>query len=256
MKLKKIASLMLAGVMAVSMLAGCNGAPIDNGGTNAPDEELNTSASVGKSAVFEAALGDLADTKITMSDSNALNTALESAAMNVGSATIIDFTTAIRSANTIRTIANFDQAGDVYVADVPNGSAGVGLGWSFTTTVPAGDLGVAAYEMNAQNVAAAFQTLIPSFQEVNTETVTMLFAVDGFIGVDAAVRQVATVLDNEIGALRIDDDNSADMNCGVDATTLHYSYTGAVSVMNRTLADNHGMGVNIIAVQITRTANA
>ena len=30
MKLKKIASLMLAGVMAVSMLAGCNSAPVDD----------------------------------------------------------------------------------------------------------------------------------------------------------------------------------------------------------------------------------
>ena len=35
MKLKKIASLMLAGVMAVSMLAGCNNGPVnDNTGDN------------------------------------------------------------------------------------------------------------------------------------------------------------------------------------------------------------------------------
>ena len=255
MKLKKFASLALAGVMTISMLAGCSGTGnIDD--VPPVDDDVTTSASVGKSAVFEDALGDLADTKISMSDSNELNVALERASMNVGTATVIDFTTAMRAANRVRTIANFNANGDVYVANVPAGSAGVGLGWSFTTTVPAGDLGVVAYEMDAQNVAQAFKTLIPNFQEVESETVTMLFAVDSFVGVDAAVRQVATVLDNEIGALRIDDDNSADSSCGVDATTLHYAYTGAVSVMNRTLADNHGMGVNIIAVQITRTANA
>ena len=38
MKLKKIASLMLAGVMAVSMLAGCNSAPIDD---NTDDDNGN-----------------------------------------------------------------------------------------------------------------------------------------------------------------------------------------------------------------------
>ncbi len=84
----------------------------------------------------------------------------------------------------------------------------------------------------------------------------MLFAVDGMIGEDAAVRQVATVLDQEIGALQIDDDmNSTTGNWG-DHTTLHYEYTGSVSITNRALADNHGMSLNIIAVQITRTANA
>ena len=84
----------------------------------------------------------------------------------------------------------------------------------------------------------------------------MLFAVDGFIGVDAAVAQVADVIAWEISELKIDDDNSADIAVGPDATHLHYEYTGAVSVTNRTLPDNHGMGLNIIAVQITRTAKA
>ena len=40
MKLKKIASLMLAGVMAVSMLAGCNTA--SNGGNNNDDGQNQT----------------------------------------------------------------------------------------------------------------------------------------------------------------------------------------------------------------------
>ena len=254
MKLKKIASLALAGVMAVSMLTACNTAseqPQD------PTTPPTTTPATGKSAVFEAALSDLADVKISMSDSADLQAALDTAAQNVGSATIIDFTNAIRTAQAgfygVRTVANFDEDGNVYVADVNNGAA---MGWGLTTNVRAGDLSVTAADMNALSVRNAFVNLVPAHKEVASETVTMLFAVDGMIGEDAAVRQVATVLDQEIGALQIDDDmNSTTGNWG-DHTTLHYEYTGSVSITNRALADNHGMSLNIIAVQITRTANA
>ena len=255
MKLKKIASLALAGIMAVSMLTACN---TTSGQPQNPTTPPTTTPAAGKSAVFEAALSDLADVKITMSDSNNLQTALDAAAQNVGSATIIDFTNAIRSAGVggnfgVRTIANFDENGNVYVADVNNGAA---MGWGLTTNVRAGDLSVTAADMDALSVFDAFVDLIPGHKEVDAETVTMLFAVDGMIGEDAAVRQVATVLDQEIGALQIDDDWNTDIGSVGDHTTLHYTYTGSVSITNRALADNHGMSLNIIAVQITRTANA
>ena len=127
---------------------------------------------------------------------------------------------------------------------------------SFQIHPRAGDLSVVAADMDAQNVMNAFIDLVPGHKEVADETVTMLFAVDGAIGEDAAVRQVATVLDDEIGALQIDDDWNTDIGSVGDHTTLHYTYTGSVSITNRALADNHGMSLNIIAVQITRTANA
>ncbi len=255
MKLKKIASLALAGIMAVSMLTACN---TTSGQPQNPTTPPTTTPAAGKSAVFEAALSDLADVKITMSDSNNLQTALDAAAQNVGSATIIDFTNAIRSAGVggnfgVRTIANFDENGNVYVADVNNGAA---MGWGLTTNVRAGDLSVTAADMDALSVFDAFVDLIPGHKEVDAETVTMLFAVDGMIGENAAVRQVAAVLDQEIGALQIDDDWNTDIGSVGDHTTLHYTYTGSVSITNRALADNHGMSLNIIAVQITRTANA
>ena len=255
MKLKKIASLALAGIMAVSMLTACN---TTSGQPQNPTTPPTTTPATGKSAVFEAALSDLADVKITMSDSNNLQTALDTAAQNVGSATIIDFTNAIRSAGVggnfgVRTIANFDDDGNVYVANVNDG---VAMGWGLTTNVRAGDLSVTAADMDALSVFDAFVDLIPGHKEVDAETVTMLFAVDGMIGENAAVRQVAAVLDQEIGALQIDDDWNTDIGSVGDHTTLHYTYTGSVSITNRALADNHGMSLNIIAVQITRTANA
>ena len=257
MKLKKIASLALAGIMAVSMFAGC----AETNANSTPTPTPTPTPVSGASSTFAAELGPLASVKITMADDNNLQTALNAAAGNIGSATIIDFTNAVRAAGHawggVRTIANFDANYNVYIADVNAGDAIVSLGpWDLVTNVPAGDLGVVADDMGALNADAAFRTLIPGFQEVGTETVTMLFAVDGVVSQTAAVRQVAKVLDSSIGALRIDDDNSADINWGPDATTLHYSYNGSVAVTNRALADNHGMSLNIIAVQITRTANA
>ena len=254
MKLKKIASLMLAGVMAVSMLAGCSTT------SNEPQEPTTpptTTPVSGKSAVFEAQLTDLADMKITMEDNADLQAALDAAAQNVGSATIIDFTNAIRSASVgnfgVRTIANFDEDGNVYVANVNDG---VAMGWGLTTNVNAGDLSVVADDMDAMHVRDAFVNLLPEHKEVADDAVTMLFAVDGTIGEDAAVRQVAKVLNNEIENLQIDDDMNTTAPGWSDHTTLHYNYTGSVCITNRALADNHGMSLNIIAVQITRTANA
>ena len=253
MKLKKIASLALAGVMAVSMLAGCS--TTSNEVPQDPTTPPTTTPVSGKSAVFEAQLTDLADVKITMEDSADLQAALDAAAQNVGSATIIDFTNAIRTAQAgsygVRTIANFDQNGSVYVADVNNGSA-----WGPATNVNAGDLSVVAADMDADIVALAFYNLIPEHKEVAADTVTMLFAVDGTVGEDAAVRQVAKVLSDDIERLQIDDDMNTTGAGWSDHTTLHYSYTGSVCITNRALADNHGMSLNIIAVQITRTANA
>ena len=254
MKLKKFASLALAGVMTVSMLAGCSTT------SNEPQEPTTpptTTPVSGKSAVFEAQLTDLADMKITMEDNADLQAALDAAAQNVGSATIIDFTNAIRTAQAgfygVRTVANFDDDGNVYVANVNDG---VAMGWGLTTNVRAGDLSVVADDMGAMNVFRAFVNLLPEHKEVDDDAVTMLFAVDGTIGEDAAVRQVAKVLNNEIENLQIDDDMNTTAPGWSDHTTLHYNYTGSVCITNRALADNHGMSLNIIAVQITRTANA
>ena len=75
MKLKKIASLMLAGIMAVSMLAGCNGStPVD-------DDPASSTPVV--SDVVEYANGALSGTEkgvFTFKSSTELDTALQAAA--------------------------------------------------------------------------------------------------------------------------------------------------------------------------------
>ena len=145
MKLKKIASLALAGIMAVSMFAGC----AETNANSTPTPTPTPTPVSGASNVFAAELNNLASVKITMADDANLQTALNAAAGNIGSATIIDFTNAVRAAGHawggVRTIANFDANYNVYIADVNAGDAIVSLGpWDLVTNVPAGDLGVVA----------------------------------------------------------------------------------------------------------------
>ena len=82
MKLKKIASLMLAGVMAVSMLAGCQNA--SNGGNNGGegDGENNGVVSGISSAISTAVKADVTgiDTNVKFSDDSALDENLKYAA--------------------------------------------------------------------------------------------------------------------------------------------------------------------------------
>ena len=260
MKLKKIASLMLAGIMAVSMLTACDttsNTPVVPDG----DGDVTTTPVNDMTSAFQLGLSDKAELKVNMSYSEDLQDDLAFAAGEVGYATILDFCTAIRTAGTIggsgvRTVANFDQDGNVYVANVNAGQWAVWTPWTgdMTTNNFAGDLSVAAADMSALNVEDAFNTLIPSYNEVEDETVTMLFAVDDTIGEANAVKQVGQLVNFWIEQLRIDDDNSKEnQKHEVDATTFHYVYNGSVAIENKSI-DSHDMGVNLIAVEITRVA--
>ena len=262
MKLKKIASLALAGIMAVSMLTACDTTSNTPEGPNGNDDVITTPVNDMTSA-FQSGLSDKAELKVNMSYSEDLQDDLAYAAGEVGYATILDFCTAIRTAGTrfgsgVRTVANFDQEGNVYVANVNDGQWAVWDWWNWTdmtTNNFAGDLSVAAADMSALNVADAFNSLIPNYNEVEDETVTMLFAVDDTIGEANAVAQVGKLMNFWIEQLRIDDDNSLE-NQGkhdVDATTFHYVYNGSVAIENKSI-DSHDMGVNLIAVEITRVA--
>ncbi len=79
MKLKKIASLMLAGVMAVSMLAGCATASNNgNGGEGEGEGQGQVSTSNSSSILHDAMVGD-ARKMTTPTASSALDTALKNA---------------------------------------------------------------------------------------------------------------------------------------------------------------------------------
>ncbi|SRR5699024_10420951 len=255
MKLKKIASLALAGVMAVSMLAGCSGSTT-NDNTNGDDNTITVPAS-NASTVFQKALSSKANIKIDMADNGTLNTNLNTAVENLTSSTIKVFN------NINKGVMNFAVNGYYWM-----GEEGQMIG-NVVDSVIGGDLKIIADEMGADDMwLNAFAALRPTFNEAESETVTMLYAVDSAVSEDAAVKQVAKRLDGAISLLQIDDDvidpsiatpavaGLAEVNPGLDWTTLHYEYTGSVSVASKILTENHGMGMRIVAVQITRTAVA
>ena len=233
MKLKKIASLALAGVMAVSMLAGCSTTSAEP--TPDPDDSVVTPAS-GYSATFADALTGAAAKKITMEDNADLTAKLNDAMGNLSSSTLTKFFTAVGGSDVLDLSVN-------------------GIGNLQDVKRLTGDMG-------SVSVTEAFQNLVPQSNALTDEsnwkdeTVTMLFAVDGLVDENKAVEQVAADLNDEIGKLYRDNDSTWDQQWGHDHTTLGYKYTGSVSVASKTWIDNTTVGVHVIAVQITRTAIA
>ena len=235
MKLKKIASLALAGVMAVSMLAGCSTTSVEP--TPNPDDNNSVvTPANGYSATFADALTGAAAKKITMEDNADLTAKLNDAMGNLSSSTLTKFFTAVGGSDVLDLSVN-------------------GIGDLQDVKRLTGDMG-------SVSVRDAFKALVPESNALTDEsnwkdeTVTMLFAVDGLVDENKAVEQVAADLNDEIGKLYRDNDSTSDKNWGMDHTTLGYKYTGSVSVASKTWIDNTTVGVHVIAVQITRTAIA
>ena len=231
MKLKKIASLALAGVMAVSMLTACNGSTT-NDNTNG-DDNTNTTPAATYSSTFGDALKGVAGVngKIVMSDNAELTADLNKAIEKLSAATILRYYTDLGANHYDKTVNNFAGGSEF------------------------NDLREIANDMSAKAVKTAFGTAEDMLGDFTSEkyyedkTVTMLFAVDSTVSASAAVAEVASDLQDEIAALKIENKDS-------NENTLHFNYDGSVSVATKTLTENHGMGMHIIAVQITRTATA
>ena len=232
MKLKKIASLALAGIMAVSMLTACGDNISDD--TNG-DDNTNTTPAATYSSTFGAALKDQAavDGKITMADNAELTANLNKAIEKLSAATIMRFYSDVDNNYVDRTAVNIEK-----------------------NTLNAADLNAIVADMEAVSDDTAFspvKNMLGDFDEANKpwedKTVTMLFAVDSTVSANAAVAEVANALNDDIGDLAIN-------NVGDANDQMHYNYTGSVSVATKTLSENHGMGMHIVAVQITRSAHA
>ena len=239
MKLKKIASMMLAGVMAVSMLAGCSGNTIGDN-TNG-DDNTNTTPAATYSSTFAAALKDQAavEGKITMADNAELTADLNKAIEKLSAASIMRFYSDFGNGT------NYNRI----VADIASAKN------------PEGDLAAIVKDMDAKAVNTAFGStkgMLADDAVANKpwedKTVTMLFAVDSTVSANAAVAEVADALNAKIADLKINNKGTA--TTSDDVNELHYSYTGSVSVATKTLTENHGMGMHIVAVQITRSAHA
>ena len=232
MKLKKIASLALAGVMAVSMLAGCSTTSVDPDPN--PGEDPGNVTTAGYSSLFEDTLSDYADLRISMSDSDELTTNLNTAIGNVNSALMTEFHK-----------INMDTV-DLLSYRFDNRA----IDWMIE------DLGGEEVVMSQSE---AFQALVPQPDEFVEDdnlnkSVIMLFAVDNAVDEESAVKQIANNLDTDIRHLYNDNDSTYDKGYGVDHTTLNYTYTGSVSVASKNWVDVTTVGMHFVAVQINRVA--
>ena len=133
MKLKKIASLMLAGVMAVSMLAGCSGNTTDNGGASSGD----TTPSSSYTETVLKATNAATQTKLSASTNDKLDKAVAWAAQ-------MDRATDL---GTTQTLTNIDNSNWDIVKNAEKYMTGSGLN-TYTTNASAWDFSADSLKMS------------------------------------------------------------------------------------------------------------
>ena len=222
MKLKKIASLALAGVMAVSMLAGCK----DGGNSNSGSSSENTNTATGYSAVLESYMSD--DVKdmdyVTFQDNASDGTALQNAAAYV---TQQGIETALNGL-TIKSIHDWNT----------DGHADMVTALEKAYDVKDDDLNPNISFDNWNDGADANRNLSDA----------VVYAANGSIGVNEALKMIADELDGYI-------ENMPEKS-NVTVGTWNYNYVISVSVVNKPLTSytTYNGSINYIAVTVTRTA--
>ena len=233
MKLKKIASLMLAGIMAVSMLTACGEGDTINEKPNQPEEPTTPS---GYSEVLYKHLSTTAQKKVTASDSDAVNNALLAAMEFMSNGEI----------------GNYYDNGWADSAKVVNNNDYKSAPQALKNA--AKDLidSLAAENKLDQDVVGAFDAVLdPSNENYNKtdRNVALLFVTDGGKGADAVMDEVASVINAGIESLQ--DDFDTTLNNG-DYVHTDYDYTISVGAYTKTLTNDHGKSMTFVAVNIAR----
>ena len=235
MKLKKIASLALAGVMAASMLAGCNTT------SNTPDTGDDDQGTTTPVTGYSAKLGDeidelspIAGKKVAWSESGDLQSSLNYQVGNVGYNALTE--------SFLRSLSG----GQVQFVDAK---------WATPAIVKTVNDNVTA-DMKAEQNAGQKNTAYNAIIELNPRNdynaddynTVLLFVVDNGVDLNNAMDQIAAQIE---GALCDLDD---DYNSGTATTSMNvnYEYTGSVATCTKTFEAGHGVGVSFIAVEIVR----
>ena len=237
MKLKKIASLALAGIMAVSMLAGCSTTSVEPTPTPDPDpEQPNVS---GYSQMLYNHLGYTAKKKVEPQDSNDVNDAL---------ATAMEYA----AGNTIANSYDWFIDGDTHVVNTT---------WANWNRVPdslknganalISELG--AENFINQNLPQTFDVLDPTNTNYNRDdmNISMLFVADGFKGMEAVMDEVADMINRQVELLE-DDFDLINNDTGDESMNTDYEYTMSVAADTITLTADHGKSMTFVAVNIAR----
>ena len=244
MKLKKIASLMLAGIMAVSMLAGCSGNTINDntGDDDSIDPGINgVSAAVG--ALVKEELGDDYPAYVTFSDSAELNKDLQYAVEYAG---VMDIMPNYIWSDTLTGVAN-----DVY------SRLQTAVGDDANDGVDVGNIGSDAILKAAENTGMTMEDAVA----------VDMRAISSSIGENALNQLIAEKI-NEI--VKIEDYLYSTQD-GDDNNGSNYNHTYTVSVSTYTKTVNSSMNgsltsgtgnvqgaadpaVTFVAIQVVRTS--
>ena len=233
MKLKKIASLALAGVMAVSMLAGCGNSNSDNSVVNPPVED-NTPATGYSSQLGEELVSKNNNTrKLSMSDSTALNSALQSALAYAAD----------------RDIAwRYDQNWNNLVSFVtPSTTNATHLVADRLIDIVGGET---TNNTSSANAIAQLNPLNNTADANEDMSVALLYVVDGGVDINAAIERIAEEINVSVARM-VNSYNYATTSTETQEVT--YQYTGSVSADTITVDADHGKSMTFIAVQINRT---
>ena len=230
MKLKKLMALAMSGVLAVSMFAGCS--TVSETPEN-PTDEPDTPVS-NYSTTFWNNL-DEGQKNITCADSAELTAALTTAVGRAGALTISEN---YWGTDFIRPVSIYSRPASL--ASVASKLAELTGADNEELFITAGnDMGMESTLNQVVNGEYA--------QTDDDITAVALFVVDGTIDVDQALEDVAERLDEVIQDLQPTSQNS------IYKVAYEYKYTGAVSVVSKSIDNLDGMKVNFIAVQIDRT---
>ena len=245
MKLKKIASLMLAGIMAVSMLAGCKDGAGNNGGQVPPEDDDNATG-------YSVQLGDKVsdDVKkldyITFADNAADAAALKDAVGNLG---LVNGATAVLPETLINVKRNGNNLdlGDEDLTNIcfdPN--AVLAMIDNFADAVESQNLHLDVEGIHDD----AFDWTNHDRKTYDDSTCAALFVIGSSVTMDKALNQVAAAVNDKLAALPnvdVDTDGTA---------SVTYDYTVSVSVVEKPVSaiDWLNASANFIAVTVTRSA--
>ena len=225
MKLKKIASLMLAGVMAVSMLAGCSTASVKPEEPTDPEQPTATGYSVEMAEnLSDAAKKDYIDFKDNADDLAALKDALGN----------MSWTTTADNAivpKTITAVHDWDAVDtSLVVKDFISAS------------------GVKENQLVYNDMRNAL--LNNRLEDDETVKYGLLYVIDGTVDINKALKQVAGKVENLL-------ENLPNVNVS-DTARYTFDYTVSVSVANKALdvIDWYNGSANFIAVTVTRVPTA
>ena len=225
MKLKKIASLMLAGVMAVSMLAGCSTASVKPEEPTDPEQPTATGYSVEMAEnLSNAAKKDYIDFKDNADDLAALKDALG----NMSWTTTANNTIVPK---TITAVHDWDAVDtSLVVKDFISAS------------------GVKENQLVYNDMWNAL--LNNRLEDDETVKYGLLYVIDGTVDINKALKQVAGKVENLL-------ENLPNVNVS-DTARYTFDYTVSVSVANKALdvIDWYNGSANFIAVTVTRVPTA